>query len=384
MTSHRRHAAGGELESALAALLGDRPYELSPLGLYCRREVARTERLVAAERVLLQHGSLRVFDLQLGRPCDLAENAIPTEDADPAAYEGAPRPGGVRVFRVDHHHPLERLRRETTTALVLAWLRGLWERGRTELLAEVARARYLADHADPDILLAHRIALDAQDRAAIFAPELQWLLAAARRNDYVEPPPAELEPQASRAFYACLGIERAIEAGTLGFAEAERRWLRWLLPWLRAEAPAEAAEQLARWEQEQRAAQARVLERLERWSREGRLVQAAGGRVVQLGAPHKIDAAELVLYLRLRPPAGAVAPQLALLHFAGGEDGARLIYKLRALDPALDLQPLFARLEERFPGAGFGGRAAAGGSRPTAGIEPQAVLAEAADWLQRR
>ena len=47
-----------------------------------------------------------------------------------------------------------------------------------------------------------------------------------------------------------------------------------------------------------------------------------------------------------------------------------------------DLNPLLARLNAAFPGSGFGGRSAAGGSKIIAPLDAEAVVREIAGVLQ--
>jgi hypothetical protein len=367
-----REALAAEIDGILSGAV----YELSASGLYCRREVARTERLIACEEALLRDGSLRVFDFQMRRPADLAENIIAREDADPASYRGAERPGGARVFRVDHHHPLRRLSRESTTPLVVAWLRSLWRAGETACLEQVAAARYLADHCDQDIVLAHHLARSATDRGYIEGPVPDRLAAACIRNDYIEPPPADLEPDAGRVYYACLGVEEAIEAGELRFVEALSAWLPQLGPWLRGEAPAATSARFDAWERGMRCKEGATLGRIGGWIDAGRWREAAGGKVIMLEAPEKIDNADLYLYVVREATAGRSRPTVQLLGFPSGGAGG-VTWKVRS-HGGWDIMPLLGRLNERFADAGFGGRTAAGGSRPGVEIDPAQLLAEVA------
>ena len=102
------------------------------------------------------------------------------------------------------------------------------------------------------------------------------------------------------------------------------------------------------------------LDEIGEWVAAGRLEVAGDGRLAILDAPRRIDNATLFLYVRERRPFGGAGIQL--LHYAA-EDGRR-VYKLRA-HGSLDLHPLYETLADRLPAAGFGGRSAAGGSRPT-------------------
>lgn len=359
-----------ESMSRLAEILGDVPHQACAEGLFCPREGVTPEQLVRLESALLQSGSLLVLDFQLGRPEDLTENAVPAPGSDPAAYRGVRR-GDHRVFRVDHHHPLPELAETSTTPMVLRWLRGLWAAGEQVLLSEVARARYLADHCDPDILLSQHLAGSAEDREYLHGPMGAWLSAAAIRNDYIRLAPPELQPQADRIFYASLGIEEAIEEGAISFEEALLRWLPSLHPWLQGRAGAEEATRLDHWEGSRRSHEEATLARIRAWREEGRWQSLAGGRLVFLDAPEKIDNAELFLYVA-RESEGGSPPAVQVLRFPSN-GGATSTFKLRS-HAGYDLGPLYPLLNARFPGARFGGRAAAGGSRPTDGVAAADLL----------
>jgi hypothetical protein len=359
------------LRAALERALVPAPFEISDLGLYCPREGATAAAIREAERILLREGSLRTLDFNLGAE-DLLENAVRGNGDDLRLYEGAPRPGGVRVFRVDHHYDVRALAAESATPLVLRWLRALHAAGRRDILAEVARSRFLADHCDADILLANHLALCAEDAPYLFSPTADALAAAALRNDYVLSPPPEREPWASKAFYACLGIDTDVRARRLPFHEALRTWLASLGPWLEGRAGAEVARRLDAWEARARAREAAHLAAIEGWIGEGRLARCLGGRAIFLDAPRKIDNAEFFLFVLRRPR--EERPVVQVLRYPEQAAPQRFVYKVRA-HGGFDLHPLLSRLQAEFPEAGFAGRSAALGSRPTAPIDPEALMA---------
>jgi hypothetical protein len=361
------------LETEVRAVLHGAPFELSQAGLFCHRLQVPKGALSTLEAALGRHGPVRVLDFTHGAHC-LVDNAVAHDGADPAAYEGAVGPCGHRLFRVDHHYDVASLRTVSTTPLVLRWLRGLWARGRHELLAEVARSRYLADHADADILLSNFLAAQAENEALLHGPLGAWLAAAALRNDYVRLPPTDTEPEASRIFYACVGIEKEILAGRLRFADAQTQILPQLEPWLSADQerldPA-IGRRLDEWCAALRAEEERTLARIAAWESAGKLTRALDGQLAILEADEKIDNAELYLYLTGHQP-----PVVQLLTYPAPEsESSRVIVKVRS-HGGFDLYPLFAALNALVPEGAFGGRAAAGGSRPIAPI-PRAELVEA-------
>src|SRR5262249_12950569 len=110
-----------------------------------------------------------------------------------------------------------------------------------------------------------------------------------------------------------------------------------------------------------------------------RLTRHDGGRVALLDAPRKIDNGDFFLYFTLR----SERPVIQVLRYPGGESfPGRFMYKIRA-HGGFDLNPLFRRLRAEFPGAQFGGRSAAGGSRVAVAIDDAALVALAADESMR-
>ena len=353
------------LADEIRAVLGDAPHELTDRGLYCHRNKASKRALRAAEEVLLRHGAVRVIDFTHDKTL-LHQNAVPRDGADPAGYEGFAGPAGHRLFRADHHYEVPSLASTSSTPLVLQWLQGLWQRGRANLLREVAGSRYLADHADTDILLANYLAANALDEALVRGPAASWLAAAALRNDYVRVPPAEVEPQASRAFYTCIAIEREILDGRLPFADAQSNVLPELVRWLHGADPVDGSlrASLEAWEGAARADEQRVLQRIEAWEAQRKLTWELDGKLAILEADEKIDNADLFLYLgrKAHPPVVQ-----ALVFPESGELERKVIVKLRA-HGGFDLYPLYARLRVIAPESLFDGRSAAGGSKPFAGM----------------
>jgi len=369
-------AAGGTDGFArdVVRILGDgAPFEVDPLGIRCYRERASASQLRQLEELLLACGPVRILDFRI-EARDLAENIVSAESRDPAAYEGVPK-GGARVFRIDHHFDLEALEGESTTPLVLRWVRAQRERGRTDLVGEFAAARYLADHADPDIFFANHVAREAARDGVVDSPLADWLAAAAVRNDYIRLPRGEEEPHASRLYYAGIGLEEAILRGDLRFADALRDVAPAFGAWLAGSADAGLAERLDRLEGASREREAEVLRDIESWRREGRLTFHEGGRIAFLDAPRKIDNADLFLYFALRPD----PPEVQVLSYRRANrpwlpEGEIRTYKIRARG-GVNLNPVFERLRARWPEAGFGGRSAAGGSRtPVAGISRDALI----------
>jgi hypothetical protein len=358
-------------------LLGAAPHQLTRHGLYCHREGIPPSTNVdalfrEAERLLLARGDVRVLDFNTG-PGSQAENVIPTEEASLSSYVGVDQPAGSRLFRVDHHHDLKRLAQESTTPLALAWLRAMCREGREDVLLGFTRARYLADHCDADILLANALASRADDAGFVLGRFAEVMAAAALRNDYVVAPPVGLEPEATRVFRACVGLERAVRAGEVSFDDATRRWVVAMEGWCQGRAGEEEARRLAGWEAEARDKEAEALAKMTAWSLMGRVSRRAEGRVVVLEAPSKVDNSDLFLWVgaNVTPP-----PSVQVLTYPRGGDGSlHLVMKVRA-HGGFDLNPVFTRLQERFPGAGFRGRAAAGGCPSLAHDDREPVLRE--------
>jgi hypothetical protein len=346
-----------EVERALAPA----PFEITDLGVYGYRGGIEKAALRRAEEALARAGPVRVLDFCLG-PEDLAENVVRDESGAVADYIGVARAGGHRVFRVDHHHDLRVLATESTTPLALRWLRALHAAGRGDILEAVARSRYVADHCDADILLSNHVA---------------------RRNDYVLPPPAALEPAASRVFDACVGIEHEIRAGRVTFAAAQTEWLPALEGWVGGGPridPARAT-RLDALEAASRDRRAQALASIDAWDEGGRLETRAGGRLIFLDAPAKIENADLFVHVTARAATDARFARVVVQVLRFPKKGDRgHIFKVRS-HGGFDLNPLIARLRERLPAAAFGGRSAAFGSQfPVAPEDAPDVLrlAEAA------
>lgn len=126
---------------------------------------------------------------------------------------------------------------------------------------------------------------------------------------------------------------------------------------------------LERWEGGARAKEAATLAAIDAWAAEGRLAAHLAGRLVTLDAPRKIDNADLFLFL-----AHSDCPPVVQLLAYPAEAGPGVVYKLRA-HGGFDLNPLFTALRARFPESGFGGRSAAGGSKPMAPIDRGIMVA---------
>jgi|GEM_PF-4487212 len=351
-------------------------FELSDLGLYCRRDTAAQGSLKRAEAALCAHGPVRVLDFKHDAS-SLVENVIPAEGASIGDYEGVVAPSGHRVFRVDHHYELPSLRDTSSTPLVLRWIRALRARGCTQLLAEIARSRYLADHADADILLSNFVASQATSDVLLQGPLGEWLGAAALRNDYIVLPPPRDEPYASRIYYACVGIEDAILGGKLTFERAQREILPQLRAWVTGDVRGlnpEIGRRLDAWEAEKRTEEDATLGVIDRWVSQGRMRWELGGRAAILDAETKIDNADLYLYF-LRKGRRPVVQ--ALVYPERDIDGTCVV-KLRS-HGGFNLYPLFERLNRLIPGAAFDGRAAAGGSRPMKQMDWEAFLRALSD-----
>lgn len=364
--SYSRPMSLEHIRSELAAVLDGAQYELSELGLYCHRDSARRGALLDAERVLAAHGPVRVFDFKHSS-AGLSDNAVPHDGADIGAYEGVRSAHGSRVFRVDHHYDVPSLAAVSSTPLVIEWLRGLWRRGRSDVLGQVEQSRYVADHADTDILLSNYAASRATDAEFIHGPLPGWMSAAALRNDYITLPDGANEPYASRIFYACLGVEAAVLDGLLTFHRAQSELLSQLGPWVTdssSRLDPQVKRRLDEWEQASRAGEAQTLGQIAAWERDGRMAWAMDGRVAILQAEAKIDNSDLYLYFLRK----GRRPEVQALMFP--EPGAPGMYKVKLRSHfGFDLNPLFGRLNELMPGAGFDGRAAAGGSRSVAGMD---------------
>jgi len=350
-----------DLRRDLQGALDGARYELGEHGLYCHRNGVRDGLLLAAEASLAQHGSVRVLDFTHGARF-LQDNVVPTDGSDPGDYEGVRSPSGHRIFRVDHHYEVESLASTSTTPLVLRWIRGLWRRGRADLLGELQGSRYLADHADADILLSNYAASRATDASFAHGHFARCVAAAALRNDYVVLPTDDTEPQASRIFYACVGIEKDILDGRLTFEDAQARVLPHLEGWASgapSQAAADIASRLGEYDRSMRAAEAQTLAQISAWEAAGRLSWEIGGRLAVLDAEEKIDNSDLFLYF-VRT---GRTPQVQALVFPEKDGAGRSTVKLRS-HGGFDLNPLFASLNSVVPEARFGGRAAAGGSKP--------------------
>ncbi|MFC1707248.1 hypothetical protein ACFL59_10625 [Planctomycetota bacterium] len=349
-----------ELRAALSGLLPEGAFfEYTERGLCARRSQLPREGFRIAER-LLSGQPLWVFDFCTG-PADLSDN-VHDGKSFRAGYEGVPGPLGASIYRVDHHHPIPALARDSTTPLVRRWLLSLHERGRDDVLADVSRGRYLANHWDADILFAHHLAANAIERPYVDTAGAV-LAAAALRNDHLEPAPPAFEPAASSAYYSVLGLERAITRGETSYRDAQVEWLPALAEWALSgrKQPRGALERrVAQWESEARGAEESVLQRIALWCKEGRLHTDHDGRVLVLSATERIDNACFFLYVRKEMP--LAGPRIQLLTYPSGGD--LVTYKIRS-HGGLDLHPLFLALNEKFPQTGFGGRATAGGSRPT-------------------
>lgn len=340
------------------------PFELTDAGFCGRRSQIENDGFRAIETLLAATGRpVWTFDFNHA-PADLAEN-VHDGDRFAADYRGATGAAGGTVFRVDHHYDVAALKRDSTTPMVRRWLLGLHDAGETALLKTIASGRYLTNHWDVDIMFSQHLASRATDRSYLDRVG-RFLAAAALRNDYVEPPPAEDEPWASRAFYAGLGLEDAITAGEVTYAEAQSKWIpalgAWILSGERADANGDdpAVATLKAWADDAERDERRGLDRIAAWAEQGLLVVEQGGAFVRLDAPEKIDNAVLYLYVKLRVPGPRNRVQLLAYPY---EDRDTVQYKVRAHGD-VNLNPLYASLNERLPEAGFGGRAAAGGSRP--------------------
>jgi hypothetical protein len=355
-------------------------FELSDLGLYCRRDTVAPGALKRAEAALCAHGPVRVLDFKHDAS-SLIENIIPAEGASIGDYEGVVAPSGHRVFRVDHHYELPSLRDTSSTPLVLRWIRALHDRGRTRLLEELARSRYLADHADTDILLSNYIAGQAASDVVLQGPLREWLCAAALRNDYIVLPQPRDEPYASRIYYACVGIEDAILDGKLTFEEAQRAILPQLRAWVTGDVRGldpEIGRRLDAWEAEKRAEEDATLRMIDRWVSQGRMRWELGGRAAILDAEKKIDNADLYLYFLRK----GRRPVVQALMYPERDNGTCVV-KLRS-HGGFNLYPLFERLNRLIPGAAFDGRAAAGGSRPMKQMDWTAFVRALSDAIEHQ
>lgn len=301
----------GNLDRAMGELFGKASFELTELGLYFHRDRPPAS-LRAVEALLVRDAPVRVMDFNDDASL-LNENVVPGDEADPAGYEGVGGPGAHRVFRVDHHHDVPSLAGTTTTCLTLRWLRGLWNRGAHEVLEAVARSRYVANHADTDILLANHLAGAANERDVVFGAGADWFAAASLRNDHIETRGLGLEAQ--RVFYACLGLEDEILDGTLSFEEAQRNYLPQLCSWIAGDGRGGVTAKLDAWEQEMRDKEVRTLDEIAACESRGGLKRALGDRLVLCEMDRKIDNADLYLYLSR----GDRRPMVQVLIYPGSE-----------------------------------------------------------------
>jgi len=352
----------GNLDRAMGELFGEAPFELTALGLYFHRDKPPAS-LRAVEALLVRDAPVRVMDFNNDASL-LNENVVPGDQADPAEYEGVGGSGAHRVFRVDHHYDVPSLAHTTTTCLTLRWLRGLWNCGAREVLRAVARSRYVANHADTDILLANHLAGVADERDVIFGAGADWFAAASLRNDHIET--RGLGPEAQRVFYACLGIEDEILTGTLSFEEAQRSYLPQLCSWIAGDGRVDVAAKLDALEREMRDKEKRTLDEIAACESRGGLKRELGDRLVVCEMERKIDNADLYLYLSR----GERRPVVQALIYPGSEG---LKVKLRS-HGGFDLNPLFRRLNELMPRGCFGGRASAGGSNSLEELDREQLI----------
>lgn len=374
--SERRAGVGSRLREAIERVLGEPYFEFDPLGIRVLRERVRQAQLRDIERLLSEAGSVRILDFRIGLE-DLEENLVSPAGGALGAYAGIATPAGTRVFRVDHHFDRPELDGESTTPLVLRYLRALRESGREAVLREFSRALYLADHADPDILFANYLAHAAETDESVLGPLGDRFAAAAVRNDYIRLPDPADEPFASRLYYAGLGLENSILGREAGFAETLRERLPHAGAWLEGRAPAGVAREFDRFEATSRALEADVLRKIAAWEAAGLLRLHAGGRIAYLEAPDKIDNSDLFLYFLTR---AAERPEIQILRYGrtnrSGAPGPVYMYKFRA-HGGRSLVPVFERLKDLVPAAGIDGRPAAGGSRTPIPEIPRDELIEA-------
>lgn len=371
---HRTRYALGMTTSCLRHVLdpifGGAPFELSERGVYFHRNKPPDGSLRDVEQCLLSNASVRVLDFNDDASL-VSDNVVSRDGAEPGAYEGVRSCTGHRLFRVDHHYDLPSLARTTTTCLTLSWLRGLWRRGAWEVLRAVGRSCYIANHADTDILLANYLAGAAQDGDVIHGPAAESFASASLRNDHIEM--RDFGREAQKVFYACLGIEQDILGGALSFGEAQGRYLSQLEGWIGAASlDPKVTLQLDSWERQMRDRETRTLEAIAACDAQGGVRWELSDRLVVCEMDRRIDNADLYLYLAQ----GNKQPLVQTLIYpeAGG-------YRVKLRSHAgFDLNPLFRLLNERMPGAGFGGRATAGGSKCVDAVDRTALL-DAVDSL---
>lgn len=344
-------------------------FELGPQGFCAHRRGLAPEGYRLVERALSTH-PVCIFDFNIEPELDLAENIHNGERFQPL-YAGVPGEHGAPLFRVDHHYDIPALARDSTTPMTLRWLRALHRAGHHATLEALDSARYLANHWDVDILFSLHLA----DRA--LEPEIlnaagPAMAAAALFNDYLAPPPPEIEDAALNAFYAGLALEDALDRGEMTFSHAFERWLPALSLWLAGRAAPDDARNLRDWADAGRAEAAEVQERIHSWRDGMRFL--ADGALCFLEAPEKIDNSSLYLYLARHRP----MTRLQLLTYPVGRD--QVIYKIRS-HGGLNINPLLNTLGERFPESRFGGRAAAGGSQAMK-PETEVVLNVALEFLK--
>lgn len=365
------------LVSALTDVFGDSPFEISEGGVSYHRNKPPRGSLREVEALLLAGTSVRVLDFNDDAAL-LDQNVVSDDGDDPGGYEGVATPSGNRVFRVDHHYPLACLAKTTTTHLTVSWLRGLWRREDHALVSQVAGSRYVANHADVDILLSNYLAGQASRRDLVFGRASDQMVAASMRNDHIEVEGFHAEAQ--RVFYACLGMEEEILEGRLSFAEAQSRYLPALERWVFGPGAVDPSlvRRLEGWEIRMRDSERRTLEAIAACEAAGGLTWEAADQLVVCEMPSRVDNADLYVYLAR----GKRRPAVQVLVYP---EGSRFKIKIRS-HGGFDLNPLFARLNERMPDAGFGGRATAGGSKSVAAVDRKALVdtiaASIRDWRE--
>ncbi len=346
-------------------------FDYSDLGFAMHRDHLRIEGFRALEE-LLSSVPLLVFDFNMG-PEDLAQNLHDGTSGFRADYAGMPGPRGGTIFRVDHHYPVvAQLNQQSTTPMVLSWLKGLHAAGQSDLLEEVARSRYLANHWDCDILFSQHLARKADDRSYLEAvgPILE---AAALRNDHVELPERELETMEALAYNAGQALDAKVTAGELRYHDVQANWLPRLGRWI---AGGPRCDQLAAWATQSHQREQERLAVIRSWDEAGRLRQELGGRLVVLDGEHPIQNATCYFYLRHSRPFDG--KRIQLLYFL--EAPGHFKYKLRSHGGA-NLTPLYEHLRRSVAEAGFNGRFSAGGSKLTT-VPPERVLEQLRQYLE--
>jgi hypothetical protein len=321
--------------------------EISQGGIYCHRDNLSPLDYKIFETHLSQTDSVLIFDFNIDSKKDMIRN-FHNGTSFQENYNGTSSQFGTRIFHVDHHYDIPDLKDESSTPLVKRWLLQLHENNQTQILKSISNAKYIANHADQDILFSIHLAKHAMDKD--YLKEVgTWLSLAALRNDHVK----DCEGLVEDTFHGGLFIEKEIKNNRSTFSNAQTVLIPALVEWLKNGQPCD----ISRGAEIEKSSIESDLELFKKWDNEG-LFNLEDG-ILWFSPPQKMENAIFYLYLKNNFHEKIKIQLLCNLI------GDKIQYKLRSHQD-FSLSPLYDLLNEKFKGksgGAFGGRHSAGGSK---------------------